>query len=53
MTPDAAAGPQANADLTRLVRAAQRGDQLAMAELIDILALGGEAVRPERAAARR
>jgi len=36
--PDAAAGPQANADLTRLVRAAQRGDQLTMAELIDILA---------------
>lgn len=38
MTTDPAAGPHANADLARLVRAAQRGDQLAMAELIDLLA---------------
>jgi DNA-directed RNA polymerase specialized sigma24 family protein len=32
-----ATGAQADADLARLVRAAQRGDQLAMAELIDLL----------------
>jgi DNA-directed RNA polymerase specialized sigma24 family protein len=33
-----AAGPHANVDLARLVPAAQRGDQLAMAELMDVLA---------------
>jgi DNA-directed RNA polymerase specialized sigma24 family protein len=33
-----AAGPGANVDFARLVRAAQGGDQLAMAELIDLLA---------------
>ena len=33
-----AAGPRVNVDLARLVPAAQRGDQLAMAELLDVLA---------------
>lgn len=37
MTTDAA-GPQANVDLARLVPAAQRGDQLAMGELMNVLA---------------
>lgn len=38
MTIDAAASAERDHDLERLVRAAQRGDQLAMAELMDVLA---------------
>jgi RNA polymerase sigma factor (sigma-70 family) len=38
VTVDAAASAERDRELGRLVRAAQRGDQLAMAELMDILA---------------
>jgi len=38
MTPDAAAPGEGRHDLERLVRAAQHGDQLAMSDLMDLLA---------------